>query len=108
MLFSRTKRDLETEIEACKDFNKLPGMYDKKRYDLRDLFLLNSYSGELDKVIRKNPRFVQGVAHTFNVLGAAGATYSVFREILTPIIIVIIIVIIITLFKCRMYLALLC
>lgn len=92
-LFSRTTRDFEAEIEACKDFYKLPGMT-KKRYDLRDLFheelknkqdpLAGLPPGELEKLIRKNPRFVSGIANTFNVLGAVGATYSVFREIFTP------------------------
>lgn len=92
-LFSRPIRDFEAEIEACKDYYKLSGMT-KKRYDLRDLFheelrnaqdpLAGLSSSELDKLIRTNPRFVQGIAHTFNVLGAVGATYSVFREIFTP------------------------
>lgn len=92
-LFSRTTRDFDAEIEACKDFYKLPGMT-KKRYDLRDLFhkelknaedpLAGLPSGRLEKLLRKNPRFVQGIANTFNVLGAVGATYSVFREIFTP------------------------
>ena len=93
-LSSRTgPRDEEAEIEAMKDFYKLPGMT-KKRHDLRDLFheelkntqdpLAGLSSRRLDRFLRKNPRFVQGITNTFNVLGAVGATYSVFREIFTP------------------------
>lgn len=92
-LFSRPIRDWDAEVQACKDYYKLQGMT-KKRYDLRDLFhkeLKNTQdplaalpSDELDKVIRKNPRFVTGIAHAFNVLGAVAATYSVFKEIFTP------------------------
>ena len=92
-LFSQVPRDFEAEIEACKDFYKLPGLT-KKRYDLRDLFheelkdaqdpLAGLSSSKLDKLLRKNPRFVAGIGNTFNVLGAVGATYSVFREIFTP------------------------
>ena len=92
-LFSRPTTDHEAEIEVFKDFYKLPGMT-KKRYDLRDLFheelkntqdpLAGLSSSRLDKFLRKNPRFVQGITNTFNVLGAVGATYSVFREIFTP------------------------
>ena len=35
-------------------------------------------------MLRENPRFVAGISNTVNVLGAVGATYSVFREIFTP------------------------
>ena len=91
-LFSRNPgRDFEAELEACKDYYKLPGMT-KKRIDLRNLFheklkkddLAVLSPSKLDKLLRENPRFVQGFSHTFNVLGAVGATYSVFREIFTP------------------------
>ena len=92
-LSTQTTRDFEAEVKFSKDFYKLPGMT-KKRNDLRDLFheelkyakdpLAGLPSGRLDKLLRKNPRFVQGIANTFNVLGAVGATYSVFREIFTP------------------------
>ena len=92
-LFSRPIRDFEAEIEACKDFYKLPGMT-KKRYDLRDQFheelkntpdaLAGLSTSKLDTLLRKNPRFVAGISNAFNVLGAVGATYSVFREIFTP------------------------
>ena len=92
-LSSRTTRDFDAEIEVWKDSFKLPGMK-KKRNDLRDLFheelkntqdpLAGLSSRGLDKFLRKNPRFVQRITNTFNVLGAVGATYSVFREIFTP------------------------
>ena len=85
---------VDDEVEKVfKNFYKLQGMTEK-RNKLRDLFheelknakdpLAGLPSDALDKLIRKNPRFVTGFAHAFNVLGAVAATYSVFREIFTP------------------------
>ena len=76
-----------------KDFEKLNNVR-PKRYRLRQLFtdqlpnaeqpLAEIPTSTLHQVIRNNPRFVSGIGNTFNVLGAVGATYSVFKEIFTP------------------------
>lgn len=90
-LFKEPKMDLDAWAKNWRDFEQLPKMR-QKRYELRELFikeLKNAGFTELStnilhQVIRNNPRLVAGTTHTFNLLGAVGATYSIFREIFTP------------------------
>ncbi|XP_078353573.1 uncharacterized protein LOC144638230 [Oculina patagonica] len=46
-----------------------------------DPALLAQSNDYLSRKIRSSPRFVAGLSHTFNVLGTAGAMYSVIKEL---------------------------
>ena len=88
-----TIEDLNEWERNWRDYQKLTNLR-PKRFRLRLLFrdqlanaeqpLAEIPTSTLHQVIRNNPRFVSGIGNTFNVLGAVGATYSVFKEIFTP------------------------
>ncbi|KAL9983773.1 hypothetical protein ACROYT_G005997 [Oculina patagonica] len=83
----------EEWVKNWRKFEKLPKMR-QKRYKLRDLFsyqlgkagpsLTELPSSILHQIMRNNPRFVAGMSHTFNFIGAVGATISIFKEVLNP------------------------
>ena len=85
--------DQDAWARNWREYEKLKGLR-QKRYELRDLFneklkttdpsLIELPSDALHQVMRNNPRMVAGISHAFNLLGAVGATYSVFKEIFTP------------------------
>ena len=74
-------KEMEPKIQKLRDlFSKeLRKPEEEGKLPLKEL----SSSTFLDKIIRDNPRFVTGFSHTFNLLGAVGATYSVLSEIFT-------------------------
>ena len=67
---------------------------EKKRLRLREVFRTNLQeavnplaelpSGYFDTKIRENPRLVTGIAHSFNLLGAVAASYSILKEVSNP------------------------
>ena len=67
---------------------------EKKRLRLREVFRTNLQeavnplaelpSGYFDTKIRENPRLVTGIAHSFNLLGAVAASYSILKEVFNP------------------------
>ena len=67
---------------------------ERKRLRLRELFRTEIQeatdppaelpSNFFDTKIRKNPRLVTGIAHSFNLLGAVAASYSILKEVSNP------------------------
>ncbi|XP_078358813.1 uncharacterized protein LOC144643433 [Oculina patagonica] len=62
---------------------KINRIRDNFRAELKtaDPVLLKQSNDYLSRKIRSSPRFVAGLSHTFNVLGTAGAMYSVIKEL---------------------------
>ena len=78
--------------ENWKRFEQLKGMR-RTKYKLRELFsdklkaadpsIIELPSNILHRWLRNNPRLVAGTTHTFNLLGTAGALYSIVMELAT-------------------------
>ncbi len=87
------KNDVEDWERNWRKYEKLTNMK-QKRYQLRELFsdkyaktdpsFTELPSSILHQIMRKNPRFVAGISHSFNLLGAVGAIYSIYREAANP------------------------
>lgn len=92
-LWKQPIMDQDAWAEEWEKFTNRPRMIKKQRA-LRNLFrdelhgntepLTQLSPNVVDRLLRKNPRLVAGIGHTFNFLGGVGASISVFREILNP------------------------
>ena len=87
-IFQTDVMDQESFIRDWKRYFNRPEMIKKQR-DMRNIFSDQLQTSEpvelspniLNRVIQNHPNFVSRTTNTFNVLGAFGATYCIFREV---------------------------